>query len=129
MRCTLPLIAGVLLCQVSVCFGQASPARNAATWYRKAIEQYEALSPAQRDLIQKYEPAQGQPSAELRTAPSQVQSIIQNYQSGANQEHSEFGQDQAQGVELLLPHLKPMRGIAKLTRTDVLVRLHDGDSA
>ena len=106
-----------------------SASRNAATWYRKAIEQYEALSPAQRDLIQNYEPAEGPPSPELRTALSQVQSIIQNYQRGANQEHSDFGLDKTQGVELLLPHLNPMRGIAKLTRTDVLVRLHDGDSA
>jgi hypothetical protein len=126
MRCTTLIL--VLLAFTGAAFAQ-NQSRNAATWYRKAIEQYQNLSDSQRDLFASYDPAQGPPSPELRAALSQVQSIIQNFQRGASQEMSDFALDKSQGIDLLLPHLSPMRGIAKLTRADIMVRLHDGDAS
>lgn len=105
-----------------------SPAhRNAATWYRKAIEQYEKIPLAQRNLLASYEPLAGPPTHEVRAALANVQSMLQNLQRGSSQEFSDFNLDFSQGLALQLPHIGQLRSIAKIARADALVRLHDGD--
>ena len=109
--------------------GQESPNRNAATWYQRAIEQYEKLPKAQREMLQDYDPSRGAPSPEVRAALMQTQAMLQNIQRGSSQEFSDFNLDFNQGIGLMLPHLGQLRGIAKIARTDAMVRLHDGDTS
>ena len=76
--------------------GQSPDLRNAATWYQRAIEQYDQIPEATRDLIMNYDWTLP-PSPEVRAAVANVQSVIQTMQRGAALEHSDFNLDRAQG--------------------------------
>jgi hypothetical protein len=131
MRTLIPfhLVALLMLAVAMPATAQPSAQRNAATWYERAIEQYEKLPKAQRDMLESYDPATGAPTPELRAALSQTQSMLQNMQRGSAREFSDFNLDFTQGFELLLPHLNRLRNIARIARTDAMVRLHDGDTS
>ena len=109
----------------------AQESKNAATWYRKAIEAYSILPRDVRDLIQDWN--WSDPNApvtdELRLAIAKIQPILRLVYRGAKQQHSDFDLAYEEGYELLLPHLAAMRGITKLAMTDINIRLRDGDSA
>jgi hypothetical protein len=102
---------------------------NAATWYRQAIERYNALTQEQREIIGNYDWNQA-PSPELRTvlADTNVRAALGAFQRGAAQPTCDFGLDRSQGFFLPLPHLAPMRQIARMARADFNVALADGDS-
>jgi hypothetical protein len=102
---------------------------NAATWYRQAIERYNALTQEQREIIGNYDWNQA-PSPEVRTvlADGNVRAALDAFQRGAAQPTCDFGLDRSQGFSLMLPHLAPMRQIARMARADFNVALADGDS-
>jgi hypothetical protein len=108
---------------------QTADSRNAATWYLRAVDQYLAIPEAQRDLLADYDPASGPPSPQLRATLNQMQAIFQTMQRGSMQDTSDFALDYSQGFELLLPHLSPMRQIARAACTDAMVRISEGDSS
>jgi hypothetical protein len=47
---------------------------------------------------------------------------------GVQQDQSDFGLDYGQGYELLLPHLSPLRNVARLMAADAKLRLADGSA-
>jgi len=106
---------------------QSPDPRNAATWYLRAIEQYEQIPKATVDLIMNYD-WMLPPSPEVRAAVMNVQSVIQTMQRGAALDRCDFDLDRSQGVEMALPHLSRLRSVAKLTRADASIRLADGDT-
>ena len=124
----LAAIATVLIASGRV---QAQSAKNAATWYRRAIEAYQSLPSDVKEALGNYDwwnpnaPA----TAEFRLALAQAQSVLRLAHRGARQGYNDFDLDYAQGVDLTLPHLQSMRGLTELMRTDAFVRLRDGDTA
>jgi hypothetical protein len=125
-RC-LSIIAVVWL--ASIVAGQSADRRNAATWYRQAIERYMSLPPGQVELLANYDPSAGPPSPQLRAALASVQGILSDLQRGSRQDYADYDLDRGRGIELELPHLHQLRAIAKIARTDALVRLNDGDAS
>ncbi len=109
----------------------AQSAKNAATWYRRAIEAYESLPWDVKESLWNYD--WSNPNApisdEFRLALARVQPVLRLAHRGARQGYSDFDLDYAQGVELLLPHLSSMRGITWAMHNDALLRLRDGDTA
>ncbi len=109
----------------------AQSARNAATWYRRAIEAYESLPTDVKKSLWEFD--WSNPNApisdEFRLALARVQPVLRLAHRGARQGYSDFDLDYAQGVDLLLPHLASMRGITWAMHNDALLRLRDGDTA
>lgn len=129
MRCAVAIVLVLLVAPSTSAQQPRTDNRNASTWYNKAIEQYQALPQAQRDLLLDYEPESGPPSPEVRAALANVQVMLGHLKRGSMQEYSDYGLDYGQGIELTLPHLAPLRGIARIARADVMARLADHDSA
>ncbi len=109
----------------------AQSAKNAATWYRRAIEAYESLPTDVKKALGNYDWSNPNApiTAEFRLALAQVQPVLRLAHRGAKQGYNDFELDYGQGFDLLLPHLGSMRGITLLMRTDAVVRLRDGDTA
>ena len=109
----------------------AQSAKNAATWYRRAIEAYQSLPTDVKKSLWEFD--WSNPNApisdEFRLALAQVQPVLRLAHRGARQGYSDFDLDYAQGVDLLLPHLSSMRGITWAMHNDALLRLRDGDTA
>lgn len=105
-----------------------SDQKNAATWYWKAIEQFQRLPRDDWQLVMDYNPAEP-PTPELRAALSKIGPAFTAYQRAMMQEYSDFGLDFSQGIEMAAPHLSEMRQIARAIETDAMVRMNDGDSA
>ncbi len=109
----------------------AQSAKNAATWYSRAIEAYESLPTRVKETLWNYD--WSNPNApisfEVRLALARVQPVLRLAHRGAKQDYSDFDLDYTQGIDLRLPHLQVMRGITLAMRSDALVRLRDGDSA
>lgn len=125
-------IAGVIV--IGLCLAvvvQAGDQKNAATWYRRAIEAYQSLPTDVKEAMGNYD--WSNPNAPIsdkfRLALAQVQPVLRLAHRGARQGYNDFGLDYGQGFDLLLPHLGSMRGITLLMRTDAVVRLRDGDTA
>ncbi len=111
--------------------GQTAADHNAAKWYQLAIDQYQALrenSPREFELLGNYDETQPV-TAELRAALAKVQPILEMTRRGTAEESCNFPLDRSQGIEMLLPHLGQLRGIARVMRADTMVRLGDGDAA
>ncbi len=109
----------------------AQSAKNAATWYRRAIEAYESLPANVKESLWNFDWSNPNApiTAEFRRALARVQPVLRLAHRGARQGYSDFDLDYAQGVDLLLPHLQAMRGITWAMHNDALLRLRDGDSA
>ncbi len=125
-------IVGVIV--IGLCMAvvvQAGDQKNAATWYRRAIEAYESLPWDVKKSLREFDWSNPNApiTAEFRLALAQVQPVLRLAHRGARQGYSDFDLDYAQGVELLLPHLSSMRGITWAMHNDALLRLRDGDSA
>jgi hypothetical protein len=105
---------------------------NAATWYRKAMERFAAagLTDAERATLDGYDPRSGaRPSVELRALLARLEPAFNALRRGAAEDFSDFELDYAQGLDLVLPHLQPLRDVAFLMQRDAAVRLYDGDGA
>ncbi len=129
MSHTQRIFAMLVLCILAVRV-VAQDNRNGATWYQRGAEYVDQLTNDDWNLIMDYQgPGMGEPSPELRAALARAQQMMGFASRGAQQPHSDYGLDYAQGFEMLLPHLAPMRQMAKAMRADALVKLHDGDVA
>jgi len=111
-----------------VAMGQDS--RNAATWYRRAIDRLDKLDERDFELIERYrkDPALG-PSIELRAVLSRSGPMLELFRRGARQPYSDFDLDWSQGFDLVLPHIGQLLAIARVAQADAMVHLHDGDGA
>ncbi|MCH8821913.1 MAG: hypothetical protein IH984_00240 [Planctomycetes bacterium] len=109
----------------------AQDSKNGATWYRKAIKAYNALPRDFVDSIHNWNWADTTTpiSDEMRLAMAKIQPILRLVRRGSNQQYSDFNLPYDDGIDLLLPHLQPMRGITRFAMADVTIRLRDGDSA
>ena len=103
--------------------------RNAATWYRRAIAHLDKITDADWDLYWSYwyNPSDDPPPG-FRDMLAKVRPMLDLMQRGAQQEYMDFDLDYSQGFEMPIPHLQNLRTIVKITRADVMLRLHDGDS-
>jgi len=103
--------------------------RNAATWYRRAFTHLDKIADDDWLLIWSY---WSNPSAEpppgYRDVVARIRPMLDLVQRGAQQEYMDFDLDYSLGFEMPIPHLQKLRTIVKLTRADVMVHLHDGDS-
>lgn len=127
IRCALAWLA-VVVCAAPHALAE-DPA-NAATWYARAIESMSRLTQADLAVLYEYEYKSGvAPSAEVRAFLSKVAPALDAFQRGSMQQFSDFGLDRSEGWSILLPHLHPMRQLARAVEMDVRVRLHDGDTS
>lgn len=103
--------------------------RNAATWYRRALDEFSRLSESDLQLVIDYAAdPQAPPSPETRRAISRASAALRLAQRGAEQSYSDFDLDYGQGFDLLLPHLSGLRNLSRAMSADAMMRLHDGDS-
>lgn len=103
--------------------------RNAATWYRRAIAHLDKITEADWELIWSYwDNPSAEPPPGYRDIVARIRPMLDLVQRGSQQEYMDFDLDYSLGFEMPIPHLQKLRTIVKLTRADVMVRLHDGDS-
>jgi hypothetical protein len=126
------LIATVLL----TASWTSAQSRNAATWYRKAVDRlapYEdrpLFSQRDMELIDEYRTnASVAPSDEVRALLARANGVMQQVRRGAREYYADYDLDYSQGFNLTLPHLQPLRDIGRIMQADALLRLHDGDAA
>ncbi len=109
---------------------QSDNTNNAATWYQRAFEQLAQFTPEEMEAINDYRSNPGRsPSPEMRALITRAAPIVDNVLRASQQRYSDFGLDYTQGFDLLLPHLAPMRNLARLVQADSAMRLSDGDGA
>lgn len=124
------LIFGFLLVIATAAHGQGVDIHNAATWYQRAIDQFNQLSQEQRQLLADgWDYGNEPPPPEIRAAMVNAQGILQMFQRGAVQEYCDFHLDRSQGFDLVMPQLNWLRSLVKTANNDALLRLYDGDSA
>src|SRR5436190_22734896 len=134
MRIDLTLTRLAALCLAVMLSGAAraqTGSRNAATWFQRAIDQYNrSFTQEQREAVEAYlEHPNTPPTPEVRDIIGQAQGLFTIVRRGSAMEYCDFGLDRSQGFEMTLPHLSPLRGIGKLMSADALIHLQDGDSA
>lgn len=113
-----------------VASASAPDRRNGATWYRDAFVALERLSDADRNLINDFNGAAGTAvPPPVREVLARGRAAIEAGQAGARQAYADFGLDRSQGFDLALPHLGPMRQLARLMTAEARVALADGDGA
>ncbi len=128
----MPLILVLVACcwRLPAAFAQPDNTRNAATWYQRAFEQLEQFTPEEMEAISNFRSSPGQPpSPEVRALLNRAAPIVDSVIRASQQGYSDFGLDYSQGFDMLLPHLSPMRNLARLVQADSAMRLHDGDGA
>lgn len=105
--------------------------RNAASWYQRAIDQYHhAFTNEQRDAIVDYLSNPGAPpTPQVRELITQAQPILSMMRRGSTQQYCDFDLNRDAGFEMLLPHLSPMRQMAKLMSADAQIHLADRDAS
>jgi hypothetical protein len=104
--------------------------RNAATWYNRAFEHLGRVSEADWEAVWSYlDDPSGGPSPRVRDMLARAAPMIDLARRGAQQGYSDYALDYDQGFALTLPHLAQIRNITRIMEVDVMVRLHDGDSA
>ncbi len=105
---------------------------NAAAYYQQAIEALDeaGFSDSQWEAFYEYQSgAGGQPSAQVDMMLRRLQPVLELTRRGSSRDYSDFGLDYSQGIELLMPHLRELRTIARIMDVDTKVRLHQGDTA
>ena len=130
LRISLAALAALLWCPIFAA-AQNEDTSNAATWYRRAFEQLDRFTFEEMEMINAYRSSPGAaPSPEVRALLNRAAPIIDNVLRASQRGYSDFGLDYSQGFDLLLlPHLSPMRNIARLVQADSAMRLSDGDGA
>ena len=122
----LTLILTLTLCICPRAWGQ--DAANAATSYQRAIDMI--TSPAGRAdyvMLASHDFDRYPATAELRAALARMQPALRLLEQGAARGPADFGTDLSSGYATLLPHLGPMRQLARIARVDAVVRFADGD--
>ncbi len=126
-------MAAALLLAGAALSAQPDDERNAATWYRKAMERLQAVRPAtpeEWDAVDACFPrCDGPPSAAVRAILARIEPVLSAMRRGSALEYSDFGLVHAQGFDLILTHLGPLREMGQLMQLDAMVRLHDGDAS
>ena len=128
MRFALVLL--VLALVGSSAAAQSTSDQNAATAYQRAIEQLNRFREANPDAfaaLMDFNP-DVPISADVRSALAQVQPMLEIARQGSSAPHCEFPMDRTAGMYMLMPHLGQMRQIARIIRTDAMVRYQDGDT-
>jgi len=128
MRVSLAALAALLWCSTFAA-AQNEDTSNAATWYRRAYERLENITPDEWTLLIEYQKVGGAPSPEVREVLRRAQPAIADLHRAANQSHSDFGLDYNQGVFMTMPHLNGVRNLLRLTAADAAMRIADGDGA
>jgi hypothetical protein len=123
----LPWFLGALLVAVPA-RGQADDEQNAATWYRRAFQHLESIAPDTWNAAYDYD-GRSAPSAELRALLDRARPALELLREASRRPHADFELDYGAGIHMTLPHLTPMRNLARLARADACVRLHDGETA
>lgn len=101
---------------------------NAAFWYLRAMEAYADFSPDDYELVMDYaDNPQGPPPAAVLAATRRATEALNFLQRGADLAHHDLHLDYSQGFELLLPHLAPMRNLARVAQADAIIRMQNGD--
>ncbi len=113
--------------------GQIDDDRNAATWYRKAIEEWQKIDIPYDQWMAVWE-YEGGPAD--RPAPEAVRKILAQFQPALRElaragrgRYSDFGDDLATDFGAYGDYLPPLQRLAKIARLDAQVRLNDGDVA
>jgi hypothetical protein len=101
---------------------------NAATWYVRAIDELSKVDPRDRDIVANWD-YRTPPTRSLRVALRAHEAVLEDVAAGASRTRCDFELGYEQGWELLLPHLGPMRAIARALRARALVAIHTGRSA
>ncbi len=109
---------------------EAGPDRkNAATWYRMAIDGLDRLDDDEMTALGIYvESPSGAVPDGVRDTLSKAKGILANAHKGSRQARFDMNLDFSAGFELLLPHLSPLRTLARLMSARGFVALHDGDA-
>ena len=113
---------GMLLALVASTTAMGAP--NAADAYRELLAEYEAIPTHQRDALQSMPPYLEPCDPTLL---SRIQSIEDRLHRASRSKVSDFELDFSQGPELLMPHLGPMRGMARHMTTEARQRTLAGD--
>lgn len=104
---------------------------NAAVWYQRAIEVMQGrLSREDLDYLADYAASASiipEPTPELRRIVARARNAVDFARRGSRQAFSDFELDYAQGLELTMPQLMPLRQLEQVMRADAMVRLADGD--
>ncbi|MBX3354155.1 MAG: hypothetical protein KF724_00475 [Phycisphaeraceae bacterium] len=120
----------------TVAIGGGSGGGNAAIVYRKAFEVLGVNSPhplLTQDELTELEQitAQGRISPididRARELLAKAQPFLEAIAPAGSIRRSDFELDRAAGIEMLLPHLGPMRTAARLLQGQAALALHDGD--
>ncbi len=108
-----------------------SPPTNAADNYRAAFALWDALP---SDLQQRLADAAGDPEILAGSMPNladdlaQAGPTIDAFLAAAAVENCDWGLDRSEGFALLLPHLAPMRNLARVASLEATVALSQGNA-
>jgi hypothetical protein len=128
MLAALVVVASAGLASAATAVGEDDDESNAATWYRRAFERVRAIPDDAWILLVDYD-GQAPPSPAVRALLGQVRPALELMRRAAHQPSADFGLDYSAGIQMELPHLQPMRSLARLARADAMVRMNDGDYA
>lgn len=112
--------------------------RNAAAAYRAAMQRLGILDPGDGTAAQpRFTGEERQTIADVtgpegvtlavRNALGRVAAELDAARAAAASPECDFGLDRSKGFGFLMPHVAPMREIARLLRADVAMRIADGD--
>jgi hypothetical protein len=131
MRSALPFIAMFLVANV-VWASPQDDARNAATWYRRAIEKYRAIEVTQADWMDlgnfEGDMTRG-PSPNVRRVIARFQPAIEMTDRAAAQGACDYQLDLGNGPLTDYQGIADRRRLVHLLRYDMCVRIFDGDAA
>jgi len=108
------------------------PPANAAEGYRAAFALWDALP---GDLQQRLADAAGDPQVLAGAMPNLADDLalarptLDAFLAAAAVEDCDWGLDRSEGFALLLPHLAPMRNLARVASLDAAMALSEGDGA
>lgn len=112
--------------------GQIDDDRNAATWYRKAIERVQELDLSREELEPLWNygetPADTPAPEDVRQLLGRLQPVLRDLKRGARQRHSDFG-NLSRDIDTLDKHVGPLSRLTWLVGVEAKVRLNDGDVA
>ncbi|MBT8486712.1 MAG: hypothetical protein HKO59_14360 [Phycisphaerales bacterium] len=125
---TVRLLAFVLLMVAVSAPVRADDRRNGATWYRQAWAAAGTISDADWEVLWAWDDPHTAPSAEVRAVLLRAQPIFEAVRRGTEQAFASYDLDYTQGFELQLPHLAPLRQVARLMGFETQRQLYDGDA-
>ena len=121
-----------ILCSLLISITVASSALadlgdNAALGYWQAFAQMPQLSDDDRDRLPQWQQADIE-SQQVKQLLERSQSALKLLVAAAKQEACDWGLDESQGPQLLLPHLAKSRDLTRLAMLDARAKLAAGDA-